>query len=193
MRSCICSALPSRQCPAETSRTYAAMPVPILRPISLDEYTSWLVATIPAYAAEKVASGQWTEATAIEQSTQEYAELLPQGPATPDNHIFSIVDADAAAVGVLWFAVKTKFDARIAYVFDVSILPDRQRQGHAQCAFQALDNEVRMLGLTGIALHVFGHNTAARALYAKLGFEATNVSLYKPVDPAPGPADAAAR
>jgi ribosomal protein S18 acetylase RimI-like enzyme len=156
----------------------------ILRPISLDEYASWLAATIPIYAAEKVASGQWTDATSIEQSTKEYAELLPLGPATPDNHLFTILDADAAAMGVLWFAVKIRFNARIAYVFDVSIRPERQRQGHARRAFQALDDEVRRLGLAGIALHVFGHNTAARALYDKLGFAATSISLYKQVDAA---------
>ena len=114
------------------------------------------------------------------------------GPATPDNHLFTILDADAAAVGVLWFAVKTRFNARIAYVFDVSIRPKRQRQGHALRAFQALDEEVRSLGLAGIALHVFGHNTAARALYDKLGFEATNISLYKRVDAAPDDAETAA-
>jgi ribosomal protein S18 acetylase RimI-like enzyme len=170
--------------------------MPILRPITLDEYATWLAATIPAYAAEKVASGQWPEATAIEQSTQEYADLLPLGPATPENHLFTIIDADAdadaAAVGVLWFAVKTRFNARIAYVFDVSIRPERQRQGHALRAFQALDGAVRKLGLAGIALHVFGHNMAARALYDKLGFEATSINLYKRVDAAPGDSEAAA-
>ena len=94
------------------------------------------------------------------------------------------IPAYAAGVGVLWFAVKTRFNARIAYVFDVSIRPERQRQGHALRAFQALDEEVRRLGLAGIALHVFGHNMAARALYEKLGFAATSISLYKQVDAA---------
>ena len=163
-----------------------------LRPITLDEYAEWQAATIPAYAADKVASGQWPEATSIEQSTKEYAELLPLGPATPDNHLFTILDADAAAVGVLWFAVKARFNARIAYVFDVSIQPERQRQGHARRAFQALDDEVRRLGLAGIALHVFGHNIAARALYDKLGFKATSISLYKRVEAAPDDTETAA-
>ena len=73
---------------------------------------------------------------------------------------------------MLWFAVKKKFGADIAYVFDVSIRPERQREGHAARAFLALEEQVRRLGLTGIALHVFGHNDAARALYAKLGIPA---------------------
>jgi ribosomal protein S18 acetylase RimI-like enzyme len=84
---------------------------------------------------------------------------------------------------MLWFAVKKKFDARIAYVFDVSVRPERQREGHAMRALVALEEEVRRLGLSGIALHVFGHNAGARALYDRLGFQPTNISLFKPVKP----------
>jgi ribosomal protein S18 acetylase RimI-like enzyme len=145
------------------------------------EYAAWLAATIPAYAADKVASGQWTEDAALELSKKEYGELLPQGPETPDNHLFTILDEKAAPIGVLWFAVKAKFNARIAFVFDVTILGGRRRQGHAKRALFALEGEVRKLGLSGIALHVFGHNTGAQALYAKLGYRPTNISLFKPI------------
>jgi ribosomal protein S18 acetylase RimI-like enzyme len=37
------------------------------------------------------------------------------------------------------------------------------------------------MGLAGIALHVFGHNQSARALYEKLGYAPTNLNLYKPL------------
>ena len=148
------------------------------------EYAAWLVATIPAYAADKVASGQWSEEESLELSRKEYAELLPQGLQTPDNFLFSIIDSHAIAVGVLWFAVKTRSSVRIANVFDVSVWPKRRREGHAFRAFTALEDEVRKLGLSGIALHVFGHNKGAQALYAKLGFQATNIALFKPVRPA---------
>jgi ribosomal protein S18 acetylase RimI-like enzyme len=155
-----------------------------LRAMSLPEYERWLEATIPAYAADKVASGQWSQAESLARSKKEYDELLPQGRGTADNHFFTIVDAQSAAVGVLWFAVKTRFDARIAYVFDVAVQPERQREGHALRAFVALEDEVRRLGLSGIGLHVFGHNTGAHALYARLGFAATNISMFKPLSAA---------
>ena len=86
---------------------------------------------------------------------------------------------------MLGFAVKTRFDARIAYVFDVNVRPGRQREGHASAAFLALEDEVRKLGLAGIALHVFGHNLQAQGLYAKLGFRPTSISLFKPVGARP--------
>ena len=157
-----------------------------LRPMTQPEYAAWKAETIPAYAADKVASGQWSKEESLELSRNEHEELLPQGLATPDNHLFAIVDVDgspdAPLVGILWFAVKTKFAAKIAYVFDISVRPERQRQGHGHRAFIALEEEVRRLGLAGIALHVFGHNPGAQALYAKLGFHPTNISLYKAVD-----------
>lgn len=143
--------------------------MPVLRPMTQPEYAAWLAAIIPAYAEDKVASGQWAEDAALELSKKEYGELLPQGTETPDNHLFTILDEKAALVGVLWFAVKTKSNARIAFIFDVTVLEARRRQGHAKRALLALEAEVRNLGLSGIALHVFGHNTAAQALYAKLG------------------------
>lgn len=154
----------------------------ILRPMTGPEYAAWLAEAIPDYAADKVASGQWSAQASLELSAREYEELLPQGLDTPDNHFFTIVDGQGSAVGVLWFAVQLRFDARIAYVFDVGIRPEHQRMGHASRAFSALEEEVRRLGLSGIALHVFGHNTGAQALYAGLGFQPTNIHMFKPVD-----------
>ncbi len=152
-----------------------------LRPMSDLEFTTWLAEAVPAYAADKVASGQWAQDAALDLSKKEHAQLLPQGRLSADNHLYSIVDAEGAAVGVLWFAVRTKFNARIAYVFNIDVWPQHQRHGHGRRAFEALEGEVQRLGLAGIALHVFGHNTGAQALYAKLGFQPTNISLYKAV------------
>ena len=155
--------------------------MPVLRPMTEAEYLAWQEATIPAYAADKVASGQWAKEDALELSRKEYQQLLPEGLDTQDNFLFTILDLQSRPVGMLWFAVKTKFAAKVAYVFDVNVWPERQREGHALRAFVALEDEVQRLGLSGIALHVFGHNTGAQALYAKLGFHPTNISLYKPV------------
>ena len=151
----------------------------VLRSMSKLEYEAWLEESIPAYAEDKVASGQWTKEASLERSRKENDELLPQGIKTPDNYFYTIVDEKLNPVGMLWFAVKTKFNSRIAYVFDVSISQHRQREGHAFRAFTALEAEGQKLGLSGIALHVFGHNAGARALYAKLGFHPTNISLFK--------------
>jgi len=152
-----------------------------LRPMTGPEYAAWLAESVPAYAADKAAAGQWAEAEALELARQDYATSLPRGLATPDNHLFTIEDDERRPVGMLWFAMTTRASARIAYVYDVSVIPDRQREGHAHRAFLALEEEIQRLGLSGIALHVFGHNLGAQALYARLGFRATNINLFKAV------------
>ena len=152
-----------------------------LRPITDDEYFAWLEAVIPEYASDKVASGQWSEDSALDRSRKEYEEQLPNGKGTENNYLYTVLSSQGQPVGTLWFAAKDRAKQRVAYVYDVTIEPEHRRQGHALRAFQALELEVVRLGLDGVALHVFGHNHAAHALYVKLGYVATNINMFKPV------------
>jgi ribosomal protein S18 acetylase RimI-like enzyme len=145
------------------------------------EYLRWHAQAIARYAADKVASGQWSREESLERSAREHAELLPLGLASPDNFLFTVVDPQGEPVGVLWYGLQRRFGDRVAYVYEIDIVPQRRRQGHALRAFRALEAEVRAQGLAGLALHVFGHNAAARALYEKLGFLPTNISLFRAV------------
>ena len=54
-------------------------------------------------------------------------------------------------------------------------------------ACEVLEGEARARGLAGIGLHVFGHNPGARALDEKLGYETTNLHMFKKVPRADGP------
>jgi ribosomal protein S18 acetylase RimI-like enzyme len=153
----------------------------ILRPITETEFSAWLSQAIPEYAQDKLASGAWPESDALERSAKEHEALLPKGKDTPDNYIFSILGDTGAQVGTIWFAAEERGNSRVAYVYNVVIRPECRRKGHAIRAFEALDSVARQLGLAGIALHVFEHNSAAQALYAKLGFKPTNFNLYRPV------------
>ncbi|MEO7104793.1 MAG: GNAT family N-acetyltransferase, partial [Rhodoferax sp.] len=102
--------------------------------------------------------------------------------ATPDNFLFTVRDGSSpVGIGMLWFAAQQRGAQRIAYVYDVDISPEHQRKGHASRAFVALEAEVQKLGLSGIALHVFGQNAGAQALYRKLGFLTTNINMFKQV------------
>lgn len=151
----------------------------VLRPISDEEFATWLETVIPEYAQDKVDSGQWPAESAVELSRKEYSELLPQGLNTPKNYIYTVVGSNEEPVGTLWFVDKERANRRIAYVYDILIRPEHRRRGHAFRAFNALEAEATRLGLGGIALHVFGHNHAAQALYRKLGYVATNINMFK--------------
>jgi ribosomal protein S18 acetylase RimI-like enzyme len=144
------------------------------------EYEAWLAHLIEDYAAEKVAAGNWTADEALARSAEETKGLLPQGPATPGQHLFSVVaEGEPEPVGVLWFAAMAA--RRQAFIYDMEIHPPYRRRGFAEQAMRAAEAEARALGLETIGLHVFGHNHAARALYEKLGYEVTNVNMAKRV------------
>jgi ribosomal protein S18 acetylase RimI-like enzyme len=155
--------------------------MPVLVPMTEPEYLAFVAAAIPGYAADKVAAGQWTAEESLALAKKSFDELLPAGRRTADNHFLTILDVESVAVGSLWIAVQARAGEPIAYIYDLAIDPAHQRRGHATGALRALEEEVRTLGLAGIALHVFGHNVGAQALYAKLGYEPTNINMYKPV------------
>lgn len=153
-----------------------------LRAMTEAEYAAWLVRIVPEYAADKVRTGAWSAEESVERSRDEYARLLPAGVATPGHHLFTIVDETSGVdVGTLWFTEAPRAGYSVAYVFNVAVWPEHRRQGHARRAFEALQIEVARRGLKGIALQVFGHNDAGRALYESLGFEPVNLVLFKPV------------
>lgn len=159
-----------------------------LVPISQEEFQPWLDNAIAEYAHDKAQAGNWPAAEAIERSAQEFAQLLPAGPATPGQHLFSIrADDQPSSVGVIWFSETSYGGQPVAFVYDFVIFEPFRRRGYGEQALRAVEAEVRALGLGSIGLHVFGHNHAARALYEKVGYSVTNVNMAKQLgDPASG-------
>ena len=147
--------------------------------MSESEYTDFAKKSIPSHAAEKVASGQWSPQESLDLARQSFNALLPQGLATPEHYFFTIMDKERTAVGMVWIAAQDRAGKRIAYIYNVSIELQHRRKGHATCALLALEDKICKLGLAGVALHVFGHNTDAHALYVKLGYLTTNINMFK--------------
>src|SRR5579864_561662 len=143
------------------------------------EFEAWLPATVAEYAAEHVRTGRWSEKEALEKSREEVNRLLPKGLHTPDHHLRNIVLADGREpVGMIWVGVEHKA-APSAFIYNIEIYPRFRRRGYSEQAMLKLEGEVRRWGLESIRLHVFGHNTAARPLHEKLGYEPTNIQMLK--------------
>lgn len=157
-------------------------PLPlVLRKITDAEYDAWFDAAVPAYAEDKIVSGAWPAEGALQRSRREHTELLPHGPATVGHNILSILNEAGATVGALWFASEERGTQPVAYVYNIWVHPQHRRKGYATRALLALDELARSQGLVGVSLHVFGHNLAAQALYAKLGFRPSHFNLFKPI------------
>ncbi|MGN6222441.1 GNAT family N-acetyltransferase [Pseudoxanthomonas sp.] len=155
------------------------MSVVSLVPMNERAFRAFLHAAVENYAEENVSAGRWPAEGARERSQAAFAQLLPQGAATPDHHLFEIVAGDAGAVGSLWYGVYTEGEQRQVHVYDVLVHPAHRRRGHAAAAFAAMEAQVRALGIDRIGLHVFAHNAGAQALYARLGYLTVSHNLVK--------------
>ena len=151
-----------------------------LIPMTEADYQVFLEQSIKDYAQDHVRNGRWSEEEALQQSRQEFQKYLPQGVQTPDNYLYMIVEEQTEQrVGILWFAMHTRAGKRQAFIYDVVIFEQFRRRGYATQAFHLLEERARELGATSIGLHVFGHNVAAREMYEKLGYVATNIQMVK--------------
>jgi ribosomal protein S18 acetylase RimI-like enzyme len=151
-----------------------------LRPMLEKEYIPYLERSIIEYAEDKIKAGNWHPSEALERSRQEFQKLLPEGPETPCQHLYSILADDLVEpVGIIWFAEILDTAKPYAFIYDFSIDEDYRRKGYGSQAMLALEDEVRQVGLEQIGLHVFGHNAAALALYQKLDYRITNINMMK--------------
>lgn len=150
-----------------------------LVPMSERAFRAFLHAAVENYAEENVSAGRWPAEGARERSQESFAQLLPQGPATPDHHLFEIVAGGESVVGSLWYGVYREGEQRQVHVYDVRVHPAHRRRGHAAAAFAAMETRVRALGIDRIGLHVFAHNAGAQALYAKLGYAVVSLNMIK--------------
>jgi ribosomal protein S18 acetylase RimI-like enzyme len=150
--------------------------------MSESSYEKFIVEFIPSYARDNVESGLCNEECSVDLAQNTIEKLLPQGLATPDNFLFDIhAQIGQPSIGMLWFLVQEQNGKRLAFLSYVRIKSEHQRKGHATRAFVLLEEKVRLMGISDIALHVFGHNVGAQSLYQKLGFRPTNINMLKQV------------
>jgi ribosomal protein S18 acetylase RimI-like enzyme len=142
-------------------------------------YQRFLERTIPEYAHEKVAAGNWLPEGSVERARAEYQKLLPAGLTTPNQHLYSI-ERGGEDVGVIWLAALDEVDD--GFILELYVNENVRGQGIASAAMRALEVEAKRLGFKKLGLHVFGHNLIARGLYEKLGYAITNINMAKDLD-----------
>lgn len=151
-----------------------------LVPMTPEEFELYLERLVVEYAADKVRSGNWTSEESIRRSREECQTLLPQGPDTPGQHLYRILDTETGErVGVVWLAEDGRKSPPIGFIYDLEVEAPYRRRGYATRAMLALEVKARELGLATLSLHVFGFNHEARALYEKLGYAITNINMSK--------------
>lgn len=151
-----------------------------LVPMTAAEYQPYLDMSVREYAEEKVQAGNWQPEEALERSAKEFQQLLPEGVATRDQYLYTIEDATLGKkVGMIWLARLMQGTKPVMFIYDFRIDETHRRKGYGEQAMLAAEVQAKALGYDTIALHVFGFNHAARALYEKLGYQITNINMAK--------------
>ena len=150
-----------------------------------EAYGPWLAEAIREYAGDLAINNGLSPEAALARSARDFNELLPQGPATPKHHVYSILAAPEPRsarrpIGVIWFAERD--NPPCAFVYDFMVDAAYRGRGYGAQALLAIEAKVKALGLKRIGLHVFGHNHGARRLYERLGYQITNINMAKDLE-----------
>ena len=99
-----------------------------LTPLDTSRYDTWMRGSICGYAESNVESGRWDASDAMEKSEKSYRDLLPDGLATPDHHIFELFSG-GVYVGYLWVFVDAKAAVPCAFIYDIEIVAEQRGKG----------------------------------------------------------------
>lgn len=146
-----------------------------LKIMNSDEFQQYLSYAVENFANEQIKSGNWEQEVAISKAVEIHKQLLPDGPNTNNNYLFTIRDGELK-VGIVWLAKK---DDNKGFIYDINIWKGNQGKGYGKQTMKQIEVKAKELGLKEIGLHVFGHNKVARGLYEKLGYVETNIKMEK--------------
>jgi ribosomal protein S18 acetylase RimI-like enzyme len=105
--------------------------------------------------------------------------LLKDGLNTPGHRFWTVVDDTGAAVGNLWvFLDEAK---KRAFIYNIEIDVAQRGKGHGRGALERLEEQLKPLGISRIALNVFGDNAVAFGLYQQVGYYTVATYMQKDV------------
>ena len=149
-------------------------------PMTEQNYERYVESAVPSYARDQIEAGNWNGETALDQAQAVFDRLLPEGLNSEGQSLNLIIDESSReAVGHIWYAEASHGDRRFVALYDFLIYSTSRRRGYGSAALAELDAVTARLGLHDVLLHVFGHNAAARALYKKMGYVETDVTMAK--------------
>jgi ribosomal protein S18 acetylase RimI-like enzyme len=161
-----------------------------LVPLTGEEFDRWSELSVAGFAADQVAAGVLAEPEATAYARGALADQLPDGLATPLQHLFAVRDDEDRGIGSLWLRVRPLSTEVEAFVLDIELSPEFRGRGLGRATMLAAQRSARDLGASVMRLNVFGHNARARRLYASLGFQVVRTAVARDLVPPSSPGSA---
>ena len=139
-----------------------------LRPMTAEEFQSFLNRNLSRYAREVLLSGATeVEAHALAEAQGALGEVLPQGLETPLHYILLAEDADGKAVGEVWCDTT---EPETVFLNDLYVYSKCRRQGVGAAIIAAVEAIAEKGDFARIMTHVYHENKAAVAMFTKRGY-----------------------
>ncbi len=139
-----------------------------VRPMAQAEYDDWYPHMVAGYGQSFVDAGVLTPEEARVRAVEQTESLLPEGLATAGHEFVSLTD-HGKPVGVIW--LRHGLEPGRSFVFEVEVHEEQRGKGYGKALMIAGEAASLAAGSSSLGLYVFGHNTVARTLYEKLGYQ----------------------
>ncbi len=153
--------------------------MPDLRPLREEEYDAFIERATAFYVEDMVRAGVDRD-VAQAKADKDLPQLLSDGLATPSHSMYAIED-DGRFAGYLWLCDREGELGHSLFVYAVEIDEACRGRGLGRAAMVFAEQEAKRLGISKVALNVFGGNDVARGLYLSLGYLETAVHMEKRV------------
>ena len=143
----------------------------LLRPMTEQEYLAFYEYSRSQHIKDLMNERGMTCDEARRETERELAELMPDGPTAPDNHVMAVEDGtDHRVVGYLWYIYEWYDDTRQVFVCDFGICEPERRKGYAAAALGEMEKRAGADGCEESVLFVDNDNEPAQRLYARCGY-----------------------
>ncbi|MEU3653970.1 GNAT family N-acetyltransferase [Streptomyces sp. NPDC032161] len=167
------------------ARPVASPPEPLdgitARPMTRDEFPEWLAAEKDSYAHGIVRAGALSPEDAVRKSERDFAKLIPEGLATPDN-TFLVLETGGGKIGTGW--LKHGYLPGVTYGYSLHVQERHRGRGYGRAAMTAGEGATLAAGDSALMFTVWGGNEVAMNLYTSAGYhvveENRSIDLPRP-------------
>ncbi|MFI5773894.1 GNAT family N-acetyltransferase [Streptomyces sp. NPDC051658] len=137
------------------------------RPMTQAEYPEWLAAEKASYAGDIIRAGALNGEEAVLKSDRDFAQLLPEGLATPDN-TFLVLEAAGGPIGTGW--LRHGHLPGVTYGYSLHVQERHRGKGYGRAAMSAGELATLAAGDSTLMFTVWGGNEVAMNLYTSAGY-----------------------